>query len=43
VIADLPFSPYTDKPSAITTSRRLMQEAQVQAVKLEGGATVTAV
>jgi 3-methyl-2-oxobutanoate hydroxymethyltransferase len=43
VIADLPFLTYADKPSAITASRRLMQEAQVQAVKLEGGAAVTAI
>jgi 3-methyl-2-oxobutanoate hydroxymethyltransferase len=37
VIADLPFLTYADKPSAIAAARRLMQEAQVQAVKLEGG------
>ncbi|MDB5499050.1 MAG: panB [Phenylobacterium sp.] len=41
VIADLPFLTYADKPSAIAAARRLMQEAQVQAVKLEGGAAQT--
>jgi 3-methyl-2-oxobutanoate hydroxymethyltransferase len=40
VIADLPFLTYADKASAIAAARRLMQEAQVQAVKLEGGAHV---
>ena len=43
VIADLPFLTYADKASAIGASRRLMQEAQVQAVKLEGGAHVAPV
>jgi 3-methyl-2-oxobutanoate hydroxymethyltransferase len=43
VIADLPFLTYADKPSAIAAARRLMQEAQVQAVKLEGGAVVAPV
>jgi 3-methyl-2-oxobutanoate hydroxymethyltransferase len=41
VIADLPFLTYADKPSAVAAARRLMQEAQVQAVKLEGGRHVT--
>jgi len=40
VIADLPFLTYADKPSATAAARRLMQEAQVQAVKLEGGGAV---
>ncbi|HZZ32573.1 MAG TPA: 3-methyl-2-oxobutanoate hydroxymethyltransferase [Phenylobacterium sp.] len=40
VIADLPFLTYADPASAIAAARRLMQEAQVQAVKLEGGAHV---
>lgn len=43
VVADLPFLTYADKPSAIVAARRLMQEAQVQAVKLEGGAAVAPV
>ncbi|HXA40126.1 MAG TPA: 3-methyl-2-oxobutanoate hydroxymethyltransferase [Phenylobacterium sp.] len=43
VIADLPFLTYADKGSAVAAARRLMQEAQVQAVKLEGGAHVTPV
>src|SRR6201996_8416113 len=37
VIADLPFLTYADAASAVAAARRLMQEAQVQAVKLEGG------
>src|ERR1700740_633274 len=37
VIADLPFLTYADSGSAVAAARRLMQEAQVQAVKLEGG------
>jgi len=40
VIADLPFLTYADKDSAVAAARRLMQEAGVQAVKLEGGAHV---
>jgi 3-methyl-2-oxobutanoate hydroxymethyltransferase len=40
VIADLPFLTYADQASAVAAARRLMQEAQVQAVKLEGGAHV---
>jgi 3-methyl-2-oxobutanoate hydroxymethyltransferase len=43
VIADLPFLTYTDTLSAVTASRRLMQEAQVQAVKLEGGGHVASI
>lgn len=37
VVADLPFLTYADTASAVAAARRLMQEAQVQAVKLEGG------
>jgi 3-methyl-2-oxobutanoate hydroxymethyltransferase len=37
VVADLPFLTYASQDDAIATARRLMQEAQVQAVKLEGG------
>ena len=40
VIADLPFLTYADRESAISAARRVMQEAGVQAVKLEGGANV---
>ncbi|MBS0334517.1 MAG: 3-methyl-2-oxobutanoate hydroxymethyltransferase [Proteobacteria bacterium] len=37
VVADLPFLTYADPISAVAAARRLMQEAKVQAVKLEGG------
>lgn len=37
VVADLPFLTYADDASAIRSAARLMQEAGVQAVKLEGG------
>jgi 3-methyl-2-oxobutanoate hydroxymethyltransferase len=40
VIADLPFLTYATEAEAIVSARRLMQEAGVQAVKLEGGAPV---
>jgi len=40
VVGDLPFLSYPDVSSAIDASRRLMQEAGVQAVKLEGGVSV---
>jgi 3-methyl-2-oxobutanoate hydroxymethyltransferase len=40
VIADLPFLTYTSPEDAVAAARRLMQEAGVQAVKLEGGAAV---
>lgn len=40
VIADLPFLTYASADDAVAAARRLMQEAQVQAVKLEGGARV---
>jgi 3-methyl-2-oxobutanoate hydroxymethyltransferase len=40
VIADLPFLTYASSADAVAAARRLMQEAQVQAVKLEGGAHV---
>jgi 3-methyl-2-oxobutanoate hydroxymethyltransferase len=43
VIADLPFLTYASKDEAVAAARRLMQEAQVQAVKLEGGAHVVAI
>src|ERR1700750_136112 len=35
-VAALPFLPYTTPDDAIAAARRLMQEAGVQAVKLEG-------
>ncbi len=37
VIADLPFLTYASTADAVAASRRLLQEAQVHAVKLEGG------
>ena len=40
VIADLPFLTYASEADAVAASRRLMQEAGVQAVKMEGGAPV---
>ncbi len=43
VIADLPFLTYASPADAVASARRLMQEAGVQAVKLEGGAHVVAV
>jgi len=42
IVADLPFLTYTTPEDAVSTSARLMQEAGVQAVKLEGGAQVEA-
>src|SRR5579875_4125111 len=36
VIGDLPFLAYADEASAVRAAGRLMQEAGVQAVKLEG-------
>jgi 3-methyl-2-oxobutanoate hydroxymethyltransferase len=42
VVGDLPFLTYANDAQAIETSRRMMQEAGVQAVKLEGGAPVAA-
>ena len=40
VVADLPFLTYASDADAVGSARRLMQEAGVQAVKLEGGAAV---
>ena len=42
VIGDLPFLTYAGEADAVASSRRLMQEAGVHAVKLEGGAPVAA-
>ena len=42
VVGDLPFLAYGDEMQALASARRLMQEAEVHAVKLEGGAPVTA-
>ncbi|HKU97133.1 MAG TPA: 3-methyl-2-oxobutanoate hydroxymethyltransferase [Vineibacter sp.] len=43
VVADLPFLSYPDAGHAIDAAGRLMQQAGVQAVKLEGGAVVAPV
>jgi 3-methyl-2-oxobutanoate hydroxymethyltransferase len=43
VVADLPFLTYASEADAVAAARRLMQEAQVHAVKLEGGEPVAAV
>lgn len=40
VVGDLPFLTYTTTEQAIESARRAMQEAGVQAVKLEGGASI---
>ena len=40
VIVDLPFLTYASEADAVASARRLMQEAGVHAVKLEGGAAV---
>lgn len=42
VVADMPFLAYTTPDEAVAAARRLMQEAGVQAVKLEGGAAIEA-
>ncbi len=43
VTVDLPFLTYASEDAAVASARRLMQEAGVQAVKLEGGAPVAAI
>ena len=40
IVGDLPFLTYASEADAVTSARRLMQEAGVHAVKLEGGAPV---
>ena len=40
VVCDLPFLTYANEADAVTAARRLMQDAGVQAVKLEGGRAV---
>ncbi|GBQ25733.1 3-methyl-2-oxobutanoate hydroxymethyltransferase [Gluconacetobacter azotocaptans DSM 13594] len=40
VVADLPFLTYATEADAMTAARRMMQQAGVQAVKLEGGAPI---
>ena len=40
VVGDLPFLTYASEGDAVAAARRLMQEAGVQAVKLEGGTPV---
>jgi 3-methyl-2-oxobutanoate hydroxymethyltransferase len=43
VVGDLPFLTYASEADAVASARRLMQEAGVQAVKLEGGEPVAAI
>jgi 3-methyl-2-oxobutanoate hydroxymethyltransferase len=43
LVADLPFLTYGTEADAIDAARRLMQEGQVQAVKLEGGQPMTTI
>jgi 3-methyl-2-oxobutanoate hydroxymethyltransferase len=43
VVCDLPFLTYASLDDAVATARRVMQEAGVHAVKLEGGAPVVPV
>ncbi|WP_342630047.1 3-methyl-2-oxobutanoate hydroxymethyltransferase [Nguyenibacter vanlangensis] len=40
IVADLPFLTYATESDAIHSARRMMQEAGVQALKLEGGASL---
>ncbi|MFT8775517.1 MAG: 3-methyl-2-oxobutanoate hydroxymethyltransferase [Gluconacetobacter liquefaciens] len=40
VVADLPFLTYATETDAIASARRVMQEAGVQALKLEGGVSI---
>lgn len=40
VVADLPFLTYATEADAIASARRVMQEAGVQALKLEGGVSI---
>ena len=42
VVGDLPFLTYASEADAVASARRMMQEAGVHAVKLEGGAPVAA-
>ncbi len=41
IVADMPFLTYATVEMAVTAARRLMQEGGAQAVKLEGGQTMT--
>ncbi|MDG2522412.1 3-methyl-2-oxobutanoate hydroxymethyltransferase [Caulobacter segnis] len=43
VIADLPFLSYADEASAVRSAGRLLQEAGVAGVKLEGGASIASI
>jgi 3-methyl-2-oxobutanoate hydroxymethyltransferase len=43
VVGDLPFLTYASEADAVHAARRMMQEAGVQAVKLEGGRPMTAI
>jgi 3-methyl-2-oxobutanoate hydroxymethyltransferase len=40
IVADLPFLTYTDQADAVRAAARLMQEAGVHALKLEGGQAI---
>ncbi len=40
IVADLPFLTYADEADALHAAARMMQEAGVQALKLEGGQTI---
>ena len=40
IVADLPFLTYADEAAAIHAASRMMQEAGVQAIKLEGGQSI---
>ena len=40
IVADLPFLTYADEAGAIHAASRMMQEAGVQAIKLEGGQSI---
>jgi len=43
VVVDLPFLSYADEASAVSASAKMMQQAGAGAVKLEGGAAITAI
>jgi 3-methyl-2-oxobutanoate hydroxymethyltransferase len=43
LVADLPFLTYGTEADAVASARRLMQEGQVQAVKIEGGQAMAAI
>ena len=43
IVGDLPFLTYASEADAVHAARRMMQEAGVQAVKLEGGGAMVAI